>query len=167
MARILAQRRQSRGVNQDQAVLAKLGLSYLQNAADEIDIGVIQTKRFARLEAGARGQADQRRQCAPSLRNRGGELAACRNEGGKFLIAQDTRRWNGAGPGKGTTIKRFGSRVVDHVITRNFLGEMMRKLSVTELQNPAQFRGTFSRRKPRVALANSAQVAWHVLWVRC
>ena len=113
MARILAQRRQSRGVNQDQAVLAKLGLSDLQNAADEVDIGAIQTKRFARSQAGAREQADQRRQGAPSLRDRGGELAACRKEGGKLLIAQDTRRWNGAGPGKGTTIERFGSRVVD------------------------------------------------------
>src|ERR1035437_10421792 len=46
-----------------------------------------------------------------------------------------------------------------HVITRNSLGLMMRKLSVTESQSSAQFRGTFSRRKPRVASANWAQVA--------
>ncbi|MEH2470278.1 hypothetical protein V1281_000475 [Nitrobacteraceae bacterium AZCC 2161] len=36
---------------------------------------------------------------------------------------------------------------------------MMRKLSVTESQSSAQFRGTFSRRKPSVASANWAQVA--------
>ena len=47
LARILAQRRQSRGVNRDQAILAKLGLSDLQNSADEVDIGAIQAKRFA------------------------------------------------------------------------------------------------------------------------
>src|SRR5450756_43023 len=46
-----------------------------------------------------------------------------------------------------------------HVITRKSLGLMMRKLSVTESQSSAQFRGTFSRRKPSVASANWAQVA--------
>src|ERR1019366_841844 len=38
-----------------------------------------------------------------------------------------------------------------HVTTRKSLGLMMRKLSVTESQRSAQFRGTFSRRKPSVA----------------
>src|SRR5450759_4992654 len=46
-----------------------------------------------------------------------------------------------------------------HVTTRKSLGLMMRKLSVTESQRSAQFRGTFSRRKPSVASANWAQVA--------
>src|SRR5450759_5107172 len=46
-----------------------------------------------------------------------------------------------------------------HVTTRKSLGLMMRKLSVTESQRFAQFRGTFSRRKPSVASANWAQVA--------
>src|SRR5450830_1540795 len=46
-----------------------------------------------------------------------------------------------------------------HDITRKSLGLMMRKLSVTESQSSAQFRGTFSRRKPSVASANWAQVA--------
>src|SRR5665811_2495395 len=46
-----------------------------------------------------------------------------------------------------------------HVTTRKSLGLMMRKLSVTESQRTAQFRGTFSRRKPSVASANWAQVA--------
>src|SRR5450759_1545197 len=41
-----------------------------------------------------------------------------------------------------------------HVITRKSLGLMMRKLSVTESHRLAQFRGTFSRRKPSVASAN-------------
>jgi len=30
-----------------------------------------------------------------------------------------------------------------HVMTRKFLGDMMRKLSVTESRNRGQFRGTF------------------------
>src|SRR5450759_3527124 len=46
-----------------------------------------------------------------------------------------------------------------HVMTRKFLGDMMRKLSVTESRNRGQFRGTFSRRNPSVASANWAQVA--------
>src|SRR5674476_94152 len=46
-----------------------------------------------------------------------------------------------------------------HVTTRKSLGLMIRKLSVTESQRSAQFRGTFSRRKPSVASANWAQVA--------
>src|SRR5450756_1569158 len=46
-----------------------------------------------------------------------------------------------------------------HVITRKSLGLMTRKLSVTESHRSAQFRGTFSRRKPSVASANWAQVA--------
>ena len=41
-----------------------------------------------------------------------------------------------------------------HVTTRKSLGLMMRKLSVTESQKSAQFRGTFSRRKSSVASAN-------------
>ena len=43
-----------------------------------------------------------------------------------------------------------------HVTTRKSLGLMMRKLSVTESQRSAQFRGTVSRRKPSVASANWA-----------
>jgi len=46
-----------------------------------------------------------------------------------------------------------------HVITRKSLGEMTRKLSVTESHSPAQFLGTVSRRNPRVASANSRHVA--------
>ena len=46
-----------------------------------------------------------------------------------------------------------------HVMTRKSFGFMTRKLSVTESQRSAQFRGTFSRRKPSVASANWAQVA--------
>ena len=46
-----------------------------------------------------------------------------------------------------------------HVTTRKSFGLMTRKLSVTESQRFAQFRGTFSRRKPSVASANWAQVA--------
>src|SRR5450756_2744035 len=46
-----------------------------------------------------------------------------------------------------------------HVTTRKSLGLMMRKLSVTESQRSAQFRGTISRRKPSVASENWAQVA--------
>src|ERR1019366_6752956 len=46
-----------------------------------------------------------------------------------------------------------------HVTTRKSLGLMIRKLSVTESQMSAQFRGTFSRRKLSVASANWAQVA--------
>src|SRR5450830_1239304 len=46
-----------------------------------------------------------------------------------------------------------------HVTTRKSFGLMTRKLSVTESHRIAQFRGTFSRRKPSVASANWAQVA--------
>jgi hypothetical protein len=46
-----------------------------------------------------------------------------------------------------------------HVMTRKFLGETTRKLSVTESQKCSQLRGTCSRRKPSVASANCAQVA--------
>ena len=46
-----------------------------------------------------------------------------------------------------------------HLITRNSFGLMTRKLSVTESQRSAQFRGTFSRRKLSVASANWAHVA--------
>ena len=45
------------------------------------------------------------------------------------------------------------------LITRNSFGLMTRKLSVTKSQRPAQFRGTFSRRKLSVASANWAHVA--------
>ena len=46
-----------------------------------------------------------------------------------------------------------------HVMTRKSFGLMTRKLSVTESQRSAQFRGTVSRRKPSVASANWAHVA--------
>jgi hypothetical protein len=46
-----------------------------------------------------------------------------------------------------------------HLISRNSFGLMTRKLSVTESQRSAQFRGTFSRRKLSVASANWAHVA--------
>src|SRR5450759_1967712 len=46
-----------------------------------------------------------------------------------------------------------------HVTTRKSFGLMTRKLSVTESHRSAQFRGTFSRKKPSVASANWAQVA--------
>jgi hypothetical protein len=41
-----------------------------------------------------------------------------------------------------------------HATTRKSLGDMTRKLSVTESQRSAQLRGTFSRRKSSVASAN-------------
>jgi len=46
-----------------------------------------------------------------------------------------------------------------HLKTRKSPGLMTRKLSVTELRNSGQFRGTCSRRNPSVALANWVQVA--------
>ena len=46
-----------------------------------------------------------------------------------------------------------------HAITRKSLGDMTRKLSVTELHRFAQLRGTVSRRKPSVASANWLHVA--------
>src|SRR5271165_2648320 len=46
-----------------------------------------------------------------------------------------------------------------HAITRKSLGDMTRKLSVTESHRFAQLRGTVSRRKPSVASANWVHVA--------
>ena len=46
-----------------------------------------------------------------------------------------------------------------HLTTRNSLGLMTRKLSVTESHRLAQVLGTCSLRKPSVASANWAQVA--------
>jgi len=75
------------------------------------------------------------------------------------------RRQSGqAGKDMVETIERFGTErglkiYLVHLITRNSFGLMTRKLSVTESQRLAQFRGTVSRRKPSVALANWAQVA--------
>jgi len=46
-----------------------------------------------------------------------------------------------------------------HATTRKSLGDMTRKLSVTESRRSAQLRGTFSRRKSSVASANWAHVA--------
>src|SRR5208282_6653925 len=46
-----------------------------------------------------------------------------------------------------------------HVTTRNSLGDMTRKLSVTESRSSAQLRGTFSRRNSSVASANWVHVA--------
>ena len=46
-----------------------------------------------------------------------------------------------------------------HAITRKSLGDMTRKLSVTESHRFAQLRGTVSRRKPSVASANWLHVA--------
>ena len=46
-----------------------------------------------------------------------------------------------------------------HAITRKSLGDMTRKLSVTESHRFAQLRGTVSRRKSRVASANWVHVA--------
>ena len=46
-----------------------------------------------------------------------------------------------------------------HAITRKSLGDMTRKLSVTESRRLAQFRGTSSRRKPSIASANWVNVA--------
>ena len=61
--------------------------------------------------------------------------------------------------GLGSVTERQHAGNPVHVTTRKSLGLMMRKLSVTESQRSAQFRGTFPRRKPRVASANWAQVA--------
>ena len=46
-----------------------------------------------------------------------------------------------------------------HVTTRKSLGDITRKLSVTELRSCAQLRGTFSRRNSSVASANWVHVA--------
>src|SRR5271163_1103637 len=46
-----------------------------------------------------------------------------------------------------------------HAITRKSFGDITRKLSVTVLLYLPQCRGTLSRRKSRVASANSLQVA--------
>ena len=46
-----------------------------------------------------------------------------------------------------------------HPRSRKSLGAIIRKLSVTESRNSAQLLGTLSRRKPRVASANSVQVS--------
>ena len=46
-----------------------------------------------------------------------------------------------------------------HVTTRKSLGDMTRKLAVTELRSCAQLRGTFSRRNSSVASANWVHVA--------
>src|ERR1039457_4685972 len=53
----------------------------------------------------------------------------------------------------------FGEVYPVHVTTRKSFGLMTRKLSVTESHRSAQFRETFSRKKPSVASANWAQVA--------
>src|ERR1700758_3709238 len=46
----------------------------------------------------------------------------------------------------------------DHPRSRKSLGEIIRKLSVTESQSSAHLLGTSSRRKTRVASANSPRV---------
>jgi hypothetical protein len=46
-----------------------------------------------------------------------------------------------------------------HAITRKSFGDITRKLSVTVLLYLSQCRGTLSRRKSKVASANSLQVA--------
>ena len=46
-----------------------------------------------------------------------------------------------------------------HATTRKSLGDMTRKLSLTESHRLTQFRGTFSRRNSSVASANWAHVA--------
>src|SRR5215467_1366142 len=52
-----------------------------------------------------------------------------------------------------------------HVITRKSLGEMTRKLSVTESHSPAQFLGTVSRRNPsgEISACGVARVVCHML----
>src|ERR1700758_4587282 len=45
-----------------------------------------------------------------------------------------------------------------HPVSRKSLGEIIRKLSVTESQSSAHLLGTSSRRKTRVASANSPRV---------
>ena len=54
---------------------------------------------------------------------------------------------------------RTGQIYPVHVTTRKSLGDMTRKLSVTELRSCAQLRGTFSRRNSSVASANWVHVA--------
>jgi hypothetical protein len=58
-----------------------------------------------------------------------------------------------------TPLNKLYELYLVHLITRNSFGLMTRKLSVTESQRSAQFRGTFSRRKLSVASANWAHVA--------
>ena len=64
------------------------------------------------------------------------------------------------GTGRTIGLCRFSVVVIAvHVITRKSLGEMTRKLSVTESHSFAQFLGTVSRRNLKVASANSRQLA--------
>src|SRR5271166_5788323 len=63
-------------------------------------------------------------------------------------------------PRGGFRTARFGVLIYPvHAITRKSLGDMTRKLSVTESHRFAQLRGTVSRRKPSVASANWVHVA--------
>ena len=61
MPRVVAQRRQRRRVDRDQAILAELGLPDVQDTVGEVDIGAIEAERFAGPQARAGQQSDQRR----------------------------------------------------------------------------------------------------------
>ena len=112
MTRILAQRRQRRGMHRHQAILAKLGLPDVENSVDEIDVGTIQAERFAGSQARARQSPTSIvNTCALGISRRNIRHAAMSDA--SSLVAQDARRWNGAGSGKGARIERFGSRIVD------------------------------------------------------
>ena len=93
-----------------------------------------------------KGRLDFERKASRSFRNRIKLGKIKKRQGFAALIGAV------AGPGKGINVYPV------HVTIRKSLGLMMRKLSVTESQSSAQFRGTFSRRKPSVASANWAQV---------
>ena len=47
-------------VDGDQTILAELSLPDMQDAVGEIDVGAIETERFARTQSRARQQSDQR-----------------------------------------------------------------------------------------------------------
>jgi hypothetical protein len=125
MLGIVAQRFQRRRMDRDQSILPELGPPDLQDAAREVDVGAVEAESFARSQASAGQQPNQRRQhnCPHRVARR--HAAACRDQRSEFVIAQDAWRWNRTGSRQRLGVEHLGPWIVDREILRKATGNTM------------------------------------------
>lgn len=100
-------------MNRHQAVFTKLGVPNEDDAAGQIDVAAIEPNCFARSQACAGQQPDQRRQCVASQRNPWRNEVARADQRSQLDLAKDARWRDRAGSGEGPALQDLSAEIID------------------------------------------------------